>query len=128
MVLNPGVLIAALISAVGAPRAILQGWIEGTCELLVSPKLLAELARVLAREKFRRYFTEQEAQAYVAFLRRFATLCADVQSPAWRSPTQGTTTSWPWHAPRPSTFWSQATRTFANSRITNPLWSRPEPS
>ncbi len=89
VVLDPGVLIAALISSKGAPRALLQAWMDGALELLVSPNLFAELARVLGREKFRRYTSEREAQAYVAFLRRFATLRADVESPARLSPDPG---------------------------------------
>ena len=39
--------------------------------------------------KFRRYFTEREAQAYVAFLERFATLCPDVETPPRCSPDPG---------------------------------------
>jgi len=89
VVLDPGVLIAAFISAKGAPRALVRAWTDGAFELLVSPKLLAELGRVLARPKFRRYATEREARAYVAFLERFATLCADVESPARLSPDPG---------------------------------------
>jgi putative PIN family toxin of toxin-antitoxin system len=89
VVLDPGVLIAALISAKGAPRALVRAWTDGTFDLLVSPKLVAELARVLGRPKFRRYATEREARAYVASLERFATLCADVESPARLSPDPG---------------------------------------
>ena len=89
VVVDPGVLIAALISSKGAPRALLQAWMHGAFELLVSPKLRAELLRVLARHKFRRYFTEREAQTYVAFLERFATLCPDVETPPRCSPDPG---------------------------------------
>jgi putative PIN family toxin of toxin-antitoxin system len=89
VVLNPGVLIAALISAKGAPRALLQAWMDGAFELLVSPNLLAELGRVLERRKFRRYASEREVQAYVAFLQGFATLCAEVESPPRISPDPG---------------------------------------
>jgi uncharacterized protein len=80
-VLDPGVLIAAIISAKGAPRALLEAWVGGAFELLVSPKLLAELARVLARPKFRAYLAESEARAYVTLLERFATLGTDPESP-----------------------------------------------
>ena len=89
VVLDPGVLIAAFISAKGAPRALLRAWIGGAFELLVSPKLLAELARVLGRPKFRRYTTEREAQAFVAFLEHFAMLCEDVELPVRLSPDPG---------------------------------------
>ena len=89
VVLDPGVLIAAFISGKGATRALVRAWIDGAFELLVSPKFLAELARVLRRPKFRRYATEREARAYVAFLQRFATLCSDVESPPQLSPDPG---------------------------------------
>ena len=74
VVIDPGVLIAALISAQGAPRTLLQDWIEGAFELLISPKLIAELEGVLERDKFRRYVTVRDARAYVAILRRFGDL------------------------------------------------------
>ncbi len=73
----------------GRPAGALTSLDGRGLELLVSPNLLAELARVLGREKFRRCTSEREAQAYVAFLRRFATLRADVESPARLSPDPG---------------------------------------
>jgi putative PIN family toxin of toxin-antitoxin system len=82
VVLDPGVLIAALISGKGAPRALLAAWIGGAFELIVSPHLLAELGRVLARTKFRRYVSEREVRAYLALLQRCATRCDDAPSPA----------------------------------------------
>ncbi|HEX5481010.1 MAG TPA: putative toxin-antitoxin system toxin component, PIN family [Terriglobia bacterium] len=81
VVLDPGVLIAALISARGAPRALLRAWLEGAFELLVSSNLLAELGGVLGRQKFRAYVSERDARLYVAFLARFATRCPDAASP-----------------------------------------------
>lgn len=69
-VLDPGVLISALISGKGAPRSLLWLWLEGSFELVVCPTLLAELERVLLRPKFRRYVTDRELRAYIALLRR----------------------------------------------------------
>lgn len=89
VVLDPGVLIAALISARGAARALLADWMDGAFELLVSPKVLAEIARVLKRPKFRPYVSEHEAPAFIALLERLATLCPDVASPARVSPDPG---------------------------------------
>ena len=89
VVIDPGVLIAAFISDKGAPRELVRAWIDGAFELLVSRKLLAELARVLGRPKFRRYVTELEARAFFTFLQRFATLCEDVEPPARLSPDPG---------------------------------------
>jgi putative PIN family toxin of toxin-antitoxin system len=76
-VLDPGVLIAALLSPSGAPAELLRRWRAGDYELVASPQLLAELERVLLRPKFRQYCTTEEAQAYVAWLRHFATLTQD---------------------------------------------------
>lgn len=40
----------------------------GDFDLVVSPRLLYELQTVLAREKFRRYLTHEEATEYVSWL------------------------------------------------------------
>jgi len=62
-----------LISATGAPRVLVQNWLRGDFELVVSPALLLELERVLLRPKFRQYVTELEVRAYVRLLRWLAT-------------------------------------------------------
>lgn len=77
VVIDPGVLIAALLSDTGAPRLLIRAWIDGAFELVVCKKLLAELQRVLEREKFREYVSLQQVRAYVAFVQRFATVAAD---------------------------------------------------
>jgi len=53
-VLDPNVLVSAAISPAGPPRQILTAWTDERFELIVSSALLAELAEVLARPKFRR--------------------------------------------------------------------------
>jgi len=83
------VLIAALISGAGAPRVLLQRWLRGDFELVVSPKLLAELERVLLRPKFGPYVTEPEIRAYVALLRRLATIVPDPPLIAELTPDPG---------------------------------------
>lgn len=77
VVTDPGVLIAALISKAGSPALLLARWAEGRFDLVVSPALLQELSRVLARRKFRRYVTDEDARAYVESLRRQALLVDD---------------------------------------------------
>ncbi len=89
VVIDPGVLVAALISARGAPRELVRAWINGTFELLVSHKLVAELHRVLLRQKFRPYVSEREVKAYVAFLRRFAIECPDGEPAPGLTPDPG---------------------------------------
>jgi uncharacterized protein len=77
VVVDPGVLIAALISRRGAPAELLASWAEGLFDLVVSPMLLDELAKALSRPKFRRYATEEEVRDYVESLRRRAALADD---------------------------------------------------
>jgi putative PIN family toxin of toxin-antitoxin system len=50
--------------------------------LIASPLLLKELETVLCRQKFRRYATVDEAEAYLAFLWRLATVAPDPDDPA----------------------------------------------
>ncbi len=76
-VLDPGVLIAALLSPKGTPAQIVRRWVAGDFELVVSPLLLDELQRVLKRDKFRRYLSLEEAEEYVALFQRFALVAPD---------------------------------------------------
>lgn len=76
-VVDPGVLVAARLSGKGAPAELIHRWLSGQLDLVVSPLLLAELDRVLDREKFRRWLTREEAQAYVEFLRTRPRIMAD---------------------------------------------------
>lgn len=68
-VLDPNVLVSALISPAGPSARLLLDFRAGVFELVTSPHLLSELAELLRREKFRRYATEAEADAYVDVLR-----------------------------------------------------------
>jgi putative PIN family toxin of toxin-antitoxin system len=68
-VLDPNVLISALISPEGASARLLLELRAGAFELVVSPHLLAELDEVLHRDKFRRYATEDEVDVYIDVLR-----------------------------------------------------------
>lgn len=67
--LDPNVLVSALISPSGPSARLLVEFRAGAFELVTSPHLLSELAEVLQREKFRRYATEAEVEAYVDVLR-----------------------------------------------------------
>lgn len=81
VVLDPGVLISAVLSRSGAPAQLLLLWIEGGFEIVVSPQLLAELQRVLLRPKFRDRMTERDVMDYVAL---FARRGIRVEDPAER--------------------------------------------
>jgi putative PIN family toxin of toxin-antitoxin system len=68
-VLDPNVLVSALISRVGPSALILVALRDGPFELVTSPLVLRELSDVLGREKFRRYATQAEVEAYVLLVR-----------------------------------------------------------
>ena len=76
-VLDSNVLISALVSPTATPSRILQRWLDGEFELIVSPHLLSEVERVLAYPKLRARVDRLEADEFVDLLRRTAVLAAD---------------------------------------------------
>ena len=83
-VLDPNVLVSALLSPTGAPARALREWVEGRYELVVSPRLLAELARVLAYPKLRSRVEPHDAEQLVDWLARQAILAVDPADPPSR--------------------------------------------
>lgn len=77
VVVDPGVLVSAAILPDGNPRRIVEAWRDGRIELVLSPKLLAELRGVLLREKLRRYLSVSDARRYLSLLRSGSELRAD---------------------------------------------------
>jgi uncharacterized protein len=77
-VLDPNVVISALLAPSGTPARVLGAWIDGVYELVVSPALLAELERALAYPKIRVRVTEEEADELVDLFRSDADLRDDV--------------------------------------------------
>ena len=80
-VLDPGVLVSALITPSGRPAKLLLSARAGGFDLVVSPLLLDELESVLQRKKFRRYVDLVGVAAYLVLLRRDAQLAADPDTP-----------------------------------------------
>jgi uncharacterized protein len=80
-VLDPSVLVSALISPSGVPAKLLLEARSGRFELIVSPLLLEELEEVLRREKFRRYVGLDAVEAYLSVLGRDASFAADPEAP-----------------------------------------------
>lgn len=68
-VLDPNVLVSALISPQGVPARILGASEERRFRLVVSEGLISELEDVLMREKFRRYATVEQAEAHIQRVR-----------------------------------------------------------
>ena len=86
-VLDPNVLVSAFISPRGgAPDRIVRAWREGAFELVVSPRLIAELTDVLGRRKFARQAAEGRAEAYIAALAADSAEVDDPPNPPAVSP------------------------------------------
>jgi uncharacterized protein len=88
-VLDPNILIAALLSRAGAPGRLVGRWLAGEFELIVSEALLGELERALAYPKLRRRVSAEEAAEFVALLRDGAILARDPANPPRRSADPG---------------------------------------
>lgn len=80
-VVDPNVIIAALLSPLGAPAQLLRAWLQGQFELVVSPRLLAELQRALTYPKLRRWIAPGEADRIVEWLGNSATSVKDPSGP-----------------------------------------------
>lgn len=81
VVLDPGVLVSALITPSGSPGLLLREIRGGQMELFVSARLLAELDEVLSRDKFRRYVNLAAARKYVRRIRSDAIVAPDPEGP-----------------------------------------------
>lgn len=89
-VLDPNVLISALLSRSGSPARVLRAWLDGAFELVVSVQLIGELERVLAYPKIRARVEPQDAGELVDLLRRSAQMADDPENPPGiRSPDPG---------------------------------------
>jgi putative PIN family toxin of toxin-antitoxin system len=85
-VADTNVWVPAAISPAGVCGRLLQAAIDGRWRAIVSPLLLAELDEVLARPKFRRWLTVDEAHQFVADLRVIADEVDDpTEEPVQRS-------------------------------------------
>lgn len=77
-VIDSSVLVSALITRRDTPPSlVLRAWARERFELVVSPKLLSEVAGVLARPKFERYVTPDEVADFLDMLRSDAVVHPD---------------------------------------------------
>jgi putative PIN family toxin of toxin-antitoxin system len=86
VVIDPGVYVSAFISPRrAAPGIVVEALLDGAIDALVSPLLMAELVRVLGRDKFERAASDGRGEAFVALI---AERGVRVEDPA---PTPGVT-------------------------------------
>jgi uncharacterized protein len=76
-VLDPNVLIAAVISRSGTPALVLRAWLEGRFELVVSEALLTELERALRYPKLQYRVSDPERVDFLELLRTAAIVAVD---------------------------------------------------
>jgi uncharacterized protein len=88
-VLDPNILISALLSRSGAPAQIVARWLAGEFELVVSELLLAELERASAYPKLRTRITAGDMTQFVSVLRNAAVIASDLPDPPGRSSDPG---------------------------------------
>jgi putative PIN family toxin of toxin-antitoxin system len=88
-VLDPNILIAALLSTSGAPAQIITRWLGGEFELVVSELLLGELERALAYPRLRSRIPADEAVEFVSLLRLGTILAPDPEGAVHRSADPG---------------------------------------
>ncbi len=89
-VLDPNVVISALLAPHGSPAKILRAWLDGAFEFVASASLLTELERALAYPKLRGRIEQAEAFELVELLRRETRMVDDPNDPPRiRSPDSG---------------------------------------
>lgn len=89
-ILDPNVIISALLSRAGTPAKALRAWLEGRFDLIVSPLLLEELKRALAYPKISERIGRSESAELLDWLRREASIVADPdRTPSFRSEDPG---------------------------------------
>jgi putative PIN family toxin of toxin-antitoxin system len=89
-ILDPNVIISALLSRDGAPAKVLRAWLEGRFDLIVSPLLLEELERALAYPKLVERISGEDSAALIDWLRRETILVEDpAEPPTSRSEDRG---------------------------------------
>lgn len=76
-VVDPGVLISSLISSESPPARIVDAWLDGSFDLVVSPMLLDEFDAVIRRPKFHRLWPADRLEALRAAIDRRAVNAAD---------------------------------------------------
>lgn len=74
---DTNVLVAAVTSNEGVSARLLIAARAGQYRLIVSPILLHELETVLARPKFRRYLSSEDAHRFVQMVREMAEVADD---------------------------------------------------
>lgn len=85
ILLDTNILVSGLLSVEGAPAKLLQGWLDGSFELVSCQTQINELARVLAYPRIRDRITADQAKDILDSMSVMAIL-AEPEAPASLSP------------------------------------------
>jgi putative PIN family toxin of toxin-antitoxin system len=80
-VLDANVLVSALLSGVGAPARLVERWLDGDFELIVSAQLIDELERTLHSPKISKRIPKGDAAEFVALVEGLADVARDPADP-----------------------------------------------
>lgn len=79
-VVDPNVIISALLSPRGTPAKVIQAWLAGAFELVASETLLAELRRATAYPKLRERIDREDVNELVELFHRSAQMLDDSET------------------------------------------------
>jgi len=88
-VIDPGVLISALLSSRGAPDEVVRALEAGSFQSVVSPALIGELERVLRRPKFSSKIHDEDITPFVDFVRSASSVLDDPPARTGLAPDPG---------------------------------------
>jgi uncharacterized protein len=77
LVLDANVLISAALSRHGAPAGLIEAWRDGAIDLVLCPRLLNEVDRVLRRPKLRARVDQAAVDDFLDLLRNHADVVED---------------------------------------------------
>lgn len=80
-VVDANVLISALLARDGTPARLLRAWHDGAFEMIVSGRLLDELARTASYPKIASRIAPERAARFVRMIRATATIADDPVDP-----------------------------------------------
>lgn len=87
--LDANVLVSALLSRVGAPARLVERWLEGDLELVVCPRLLAEVERALRSPKLQERVSDEVVAEFLSLLGELALVPDPSDPPPIRSQDPG---------------------------------------
>lgn len=80
-VLDPDVIVSALLAPSGTPAKVLRAWPDGDYGLIASPLLLAELTRIFDYPRLRSRISESESRQFIDLIKRQSEVVGDPEIP-----------------------------------------------